>query len=159
MNNISQAMRHPNNYRIDPVIRWSLVAICISILLLIFLNTPLIFIQTIVVVLPLMLAFFAGWEMYGRNNHQFGEAFLYGSGALILFASSELILVFFLLKGLGKMDIYTDLISIFQGLEFPLALFALAISTTSGIEGNVSIRNDLSKIKKHFGIRDTEDIS
>lgn len=139
---------------IDPMIRNGMILILLGVLLLIFLQVPILFIQIIVVVLPLVLSFLAFFEMYRRNNKKFGEAFMYGGGALVLFASFELVLVYFLLKYTNNMATYTSLASNFDGLEFIIAIFALGLSITSSIDSSVSIQNDLLKIKEHLGIQD-----
>lgn len=139
----------------DPVVRFSLILICLDLLLLLFLSAPMIVTQTLLVVFPLFLAFFSGLEMYNKNDQKWGEALLYGGGALLFFASVELIIVFFLLQFSKQTDVFTNLMSNLQGLAFPIALFGLALSITSGVERSVSIRKDLSQIKECLGIQDS----
>jgi hypothetical protein len=139
---------------VDPVVRYGMISILLGILLLIFLQVPLLFIQIVVVVLPIVFSFLAFFEMYKRNNRKFGEAFMYGGGALVLFTSFELVLVYFLLKYTSNMSIYSSLASNFDGLEFIIAIFALGLSVISNIETSVGIQNDLEKIKKHLGIQE-----
>ena len=138
---------------VDPVVRYGMISILLGILLLFFLQVPLLFIQIVVVALPIVLSFLAFFEMYKRNNQKFGEAFMYGGGALVLFASFELVLVYFLLKYTNNMSIYSSLASNFEGLEFIIAIFALGLSIISNVDTSVSIQNDLLKIKDHLGIQ------
>jgi hypothetical protein len=77
----------------------------------------------------------------------------YSAADFLLAASIELIVVFILLSFIGRTDVYSTIQSNLQGIAFPVAIFGLASSTLSGIESNMIIRNDLSQIKEHLGIK------
>lgn len=129
------------------MIWYGIILISAGLLLSAFSNSPVQVLQIVIVLFPVLLAIGAGYVMYCKNSHKRVEAFVYSSGALVLAASFELIFLFFTLQFFNKMDVYSQLINQFQGLEFPIAIFALAISLIMGIEANVAIRKELSEIK------------
>ncbi|MGA2121458.1 MAG: hypothetical protein ABSG49_05370 [Methanoregula sp.] len=145
-------MTEKSNLSGKPMVWYGIILIIVGLLLLTFVNFPILFLQLGIVLFPVILAVGAGYVMYKKNSHKVGEAFLYSSGALVLAASVELIVLFFILQS----DVYSKLISNFQGLEFPIAVFALAVSIVTGIESTVSIRNNLAEINERLKINDVE---
>lgn len=119
----------------------------IGLFLITFGNFPILVIQLVIILFPVLLVLGAGSVMYKKNSHKFVETFAYSSAFFALAVSLEFIFLFFLLQIFNKTDDYCQLVNQFQGLGFPIAIFGLTLSIVMGIESNMTIRKELSEIK------------
>jgi hypothetical protein len=148
-------MKPINSILADPVIRGAIICIGIILVLCGGAIVPIICIQIMAVFIPFFFFFLAFRVMHQQS--EFSKAFLYASGVLLFWCFLELFILFLFFTLTGNPTRFSNLVSPFKDLEFPLVIFGLATATTSSIEASVSSQKDLSIIKQRLTIRDNPD--